>query len=372
MKRKSKVLMLSLCLVIVLLTALSVTVLAEGIINNGIELYVTTNKQAYTKDEDVELNIMVKNTTLDPITDVVITPYIPDGFEVQPELGAKAAPVDVIGIDECSVKEVRLMFTGVTGPATSSSTPTSSSSGGGSGSSGGTGGAGGAGSASSSASVSTTSPKTGDGMLTIAMIILGTGVACLAVLLVIKFKNKKASKMLALLLVTGLTVSAAAMLPVSVQAGTVEESITAYSSFTVDGQKYSIGATVSYCCVAPVTEDSSSNNNLTDRPGSSASSEATRPVGMHGVIKLKDDVPLEGVTIRLREGYDNKTGEYAKDANGNIIEVITGEDGKFLIEVLEGRGKTYTVEFSKPGYVTHYANGTLQENHYVYLLMIKA
>jgi subtilisin family serine protease len=61
---------------------------------------------------------------------------------------------------------------------------------------------------------------------------------------------------------------------------------------------------------------------------------------------------LSGVTIKLRKGWDQESGEYVL-SNGNAYFVSSGENGAYQMEVLEG---AYTAELTKNGYVTGYVN----------------
>jgi hypothetical protein len=65
--------------------------------------------------------------------------------------------------------------------------------------------------------------------------------------------------------------------------------------------------------------------------------------------------PLSGVTIKLRRGWDTKSGAFVKDIYGNVgdYSVTSSADGTYHMEALEG---SYTAELSKDGYVTGYAN----------------
>lgn len=63
---------------------------------------------------------------------------------------------------------------------------------------------------------------------------------------------------------------------------------------------------------------------------------------------------VQGVTVRLRPGWDNKTKELAKISETNTdAETKTDENGHYSLNVLEG---CYTAEFIKEGFVTGYAN----------------
>ena len=61
------------------------------------------------------------------------------------------------------------------------------------------------------------------------------------------------------------------------------------------------------------------------------------------------------VTIKLRKGWDKKTGEYVKDIYGNVGDyaVNSNASGFYQLEALEG---SYTAELTKNGYVTGYLN----------------
>lgn len=63
---------------------------------------------------------------------------------------------------------------------------------------------------------------------------------------------------------------------------------------------------------------------------------------------------IEGVTVQLRPGWDNKNGTLATVIEtGTDAVTITDSSGQYSLEVLEG---CYTAEFIKEGYITGYAN----------------
>lgn len=63
---------------------------------------------------------------------------------------------------------------------------------------------------------------------------------------------------------------------------------------------------------------------------------------------------IEGVTVRLRPGWDNKNGTLATVIEtGTDAVTVTDSNGQYSLEVLEG---CYTAEFIKEGYITGYAN----------------
>ena len=69
-----------------------------------------------------------------------------------------------------------------------------------------------------------------------------------------------------------------------------------------------------------------------------------------------------GVTVKLRKGWNNKSGAYVVDIFGRARSVTTHVDGQFVLNVAAG---SYTVELSKDGFVTGYFNviaGTKNED----------
>lgn len=62
---------------------------------------------------------------------------------------------------------------------------------------------------------------------------------------------------------------------------------------------------------------------------------------------------VSGATVKLRKGWNNKTGAYTKTIFGVERKATTAQDGTFSIDVSVG---TYTAEISKNGYVTAYYN----------------
>ncbi len=76
------------------------------------------------------------------------------------------------------------------------------------------------------------------------------------------------------------------------------------------------------------------------------------------MMRLKGKVYHAGkgipeATVRVRQGFRNKEGDYLLDEEGSIIEACSDEDGYFEIEILEGE---YTFEFTKDGYAPEYNN----------------
>lgn len=70
---------------------------------------------------------------------------------------------------------------------------------------------------------------------------------------------------------------------------------------------------------------------------------------------------IEGVTVRLRPGWDNKTGKLATAENGTDAVTVTDSNGKYSIKVLGG---SYTAELIKDGYITGYANVICTDAYY--------
>ncbi len=72
------------------------------------------------------------------------------------------------------------------------------------------------------------------------------------------------------------------------------------------------------------------------------------------VCNAMDGSGIEGVTVRFRPDWNNRTGELAKIAEEDSEAVTTtDETGHYLIRLLEG---CYTVEVVKDGYIKSYAN----------------
>ena len=66
-----------------------------------------------------------------------------------------------------------------------------------------------------------------------------------------------------------------------------------------------------------------------------------------------DGSNLENVKIKLRKGWNNKSGDYVKNFFGYEKESDTDLDGRFSLEVSCG---AYTAELSKDGYITGFFN----------------
>lgn len=76
---------------------------------------------------------------------------------------------------------------------------------------------------------------------------------------------------------------------------------------------------------------------------------------IHGTVRnALTGSSIEGVTVRLRPGWDNKNGTLATviETGTNAV-TVTDSNGQYSFEVLEG---CYTAEFIKEGYITGYAN----------------
>lgn len=71
------------------------------------------------------------------------------------------------------------------------------------------------------------------------------------------------------------------------------------------------------------------------------------------VLNALDGSFVDDVTVNLRKGWNNCTGNYTKDIAGNDRSARTDSEGRFLFEVPMGM---YTVEIIKEGYVTGYYN----------------
>lgn len=63
--------------------------------------------------------------------------------------------------------------------------------------------------------------------------------------------------------------------------------------------------------------------------------------------------PLDEVNVKLRKGWNNKTGSYVKNMGGSDIKMTSIANGSFIIPVIEG---PYTIEVEKDGYITAYYN----------------
>ncbi len=76
---------------------------------------------------------------------------------------------------------------------------------------------------------------------------------------------------------------------------------------------------------------------------------------LQGTVRnAMDGSGIEGVTVRFRPDWNNRTGELAKIAEEDSEAVTTtDETGHYLIRLLEG---CYTVEVVKDGYIKNYAN----------------
>lgn len=76
---------------------------------------------------------------------------------------------------------------------------------------------------------------------------------------------------------------------------------------------------------------------------------------IHGTVRnALTGTSIEGVTVQLRPGWDNKDGTLATVIEaGTDAVTVTDSSGQYSLEVLEG---CYTAEFIKEGYITGYAN----------------
>ena len=76
---------------------------------------------------------------------------------------------------------------------------------------------------------------------------------------------------------------------------------------------------------------------------------------IHGTVRnALTGSAIEGVTVQLRPGWNNKNGTLATVIETGADAVsITDNSGKYSLEVLEG---CYTAEFIKDGYITGYVN----------------
>lgn len=76
---------------------------------------------------------------------------------------------------------------------------------------------------------------------------------------------------------------------------------------------------------------------------------------IHGTVRnALTGTSIEGVTVQLRPGWDNKDGTLATVIGaGTDAVTVTDSSGQYSLEVLEG---CYTAEFIKEGYITGYAN----------------
>ena len=60
----------------------SVNVFAASIIQDGLEVSLTTDKETYAKDEKITATLSVKNTNESDVTDITMETVIPNGYEV--------------------------------------------------------------------------------------------------------------------------------------------------------------------------------------------------------------------------------------------------------------------------------------------------
>lgn len=76
---------------------------------------------------------------------------------------------------------------------------------------------------------------------------------------------------------------------------------------------------------------------------------------IHGTVRSAlTGSAISDVTVRFRPGWDNKNGTLATVVETDTDAVtVTDDNGQYSLEVLEG---CYTAEFSKEGYITGYAN----------------
>ncbi len=79
-----------------------------------------------------------------------------------------------------------------------------------------------------------------------------------------------------------------------------------------------------------------------------------RGIGVKGtVIDALKGTAVENATVKLRTGWNNKSGAYAKNIAGLDCCATTDVNGEFF--VLSNLG-TYTIEISREGYITEYYN----------------
>lgn len=71
------------------------------------------------------------------------------------------------------------------------------------------------------------------------------------------------------------------------------------------------------------------------------------------VINAITGEPIEGAEVKLRKGWDNKSGKYVSTLKGIVKSDCTDEYGDFLIDAAMG---AYTVEISKDGYIDGFYN----------------
>ena len=77
---------------------------------------------------------------------------------------------------------------------------------------------------------------------------------------------------------------------------------------------------------------------------------------------------VEGAQLKFRQNWNNKKGAYIQNANGNVIKIVSDENGKYFTDELPYG--YYTAEITKSGYATQYVNiiasnqnsGTLEQN----------
>lgn len=72
------------------------------------------------------------------------------------------------------------------------------------------------------------------------------------------------------------------------------------------------------------------------------------------VVNALNNNHLENVTVKLREGNDNQTGDYVKNADGTDVQAVTSESGYYQLDDIAAG--SYTAEYIKDGYITGYKN----------------
>lgn len=81
---------------------------------------------------------------------------------------------------------------------------------------------------------------------------------------------------------------------------------------------------------------------------------------IHGIVRnALTNEPIEGVTVKLRYGWNTYAGSIASDMAGEPAVTTTDANGAYTLNNLAGY---YTAEFSKEGFVTGFANVFAADN----------
>lgn len=344
MKKLSQVLvLLALCF-----CAMSVSAFAETIDSDGMQISLTTDKEAYSKSESITATLSVTNTNGFVVTDVSLEHYIPAGYKLASGYESTAA-LDTLEAGETAVitvvydPNVQTATVDIPSSNTSSETNSSVSSVGSQISS----------TSSNASSISsrttattsnrttaaataTTTTRSGDSstmqtsdeqnILALVVLLAAAGV----VIGIFAVKNKKSKNVLSLLVAVVLTGSVAVVVSSTAYAADADSNAVDVSTpVTINGNNTVVSARVSYT--------------LPTQSGS--------VVGK--VCKASDNTPVENVKVAVYDGNDNE-----------VFVLSTDENGEYTTELQKGR---YRAEFTAEGYIPFTIYFEVNENQVTYM-----